>query len=160
MSRKGARDGSAEVRRRIAATAATAAIAVSGSAAGAASASARPKSPPRPGPARALQIGAARGTADSDLEVSRNQDLADHRHLLAGILATELGRPDPEEIERELAGIEAEMGATYARGERPRLPGGLPAELGRRIGVGAGDVADAFEAMARHARDRRRNPAR
>ena len=157
MSRRRTGEGPNEVRRRIAATAATAAIAVSGPALAAKPASAaRGKQPPRAGTTRTLDGGSARGAGADDIDAARRQELAAHRRLIASALSAELGAGQSGAIERELGQIDAEMGAAYARGERPAMDGGLPAELGRRIGVGTDDVAEAFEAMARHALERRR----
>jgi hypothetical protein len=159
MSRRRRRDGSTEVRRRIAATAATAALAVGGPAVGAGPGSDRAMAPPRPGAARSSEIGGARGSGQAEIDAARREDLAAHRHLLASALAAELGPGRIGAIEGGLAGIDAQLSASYSRGERLRLRGGLPAELGRRIGVGEREVEDAFEAMARHARERRGDPA-
>ena len=95
-----------------------------------------------------LDGGSARGAGADDVDAARRQELAAHRRLIASALSAELGAGQSGAIERELGQIDAEMGAAYARGERPAMDGGLPAELGRRIGVGTDDVAEAFEAMA------------
>ena len=153
MSSRRDREGTADVRRRIAATAASAAIAVGGSAIGARPATAtRAKTPVRPAVART----AASRDGESDLATARRADLAAHRHLLASALAAELGTGRGAAIERGLRQIDDEIAAAYARGERPDLRGGLPAALGSRIGVDEGRVADAFESMSRHAVERRR----
>jgi hypothetical protein len=157
MSRRRARDGSNEVRRRLAATAATAALAVGGGAASGSPASARPKAPPRPNVSRPSQV-ASRGSGSAVVEAQRREDLSAHRRLLATALADELGPARTERIERALAAIDDEMSDAYAHGERPDLHGGLQAEIGRRIGVDERAVSDAFEAMSRHALDRRRGP--
>lgn len=157
MSRRRNGEGSSEVRRRIAATAATAAIAVGGPAIAAKPASAsRGKQLDRSSGISTVDLGSARGAGADGIDAARREELAAHRRLLASALGAELGPGRTGAIERGLSQIDAAMDAAYSRGERPALDGGLPAELGRRIGVESGDVAEAFEAMARHALERRR----
>ena len=157
MSRRRNREGSIDVRRRIAATAATAAIAVSGPAIAAKPASAsRSKQLDRSSGISSVDLGAARGAGSDGVDAARREELAAHRRLLASALGAELGPGRAGAIERGLGQIDAAMDAAYSRGERPALNGGLPAELGRRIGAEPDEVAEAFEAMARHAVERRR----
>ena len=152
MSKRRDREGTVDVRRRIAATAATAALAVSGPAIAARPASAsRTKPPVRPAQARV----AASHRGDNGVAVARRTELAAHRKVLAEALAAELGVEKAPEIEHSLSQIDAEIESAYARGERPDLHGGIQAALGSRIGVGENEVAEAFESMSRHAVERR-----
>ena len=146
-----------DVRRRIAATAATAAIAVSGPAIAAKPASAsRGKQLERSSSIGTLDLSSARGAGADGIDAARREELAAHRRMLASALGAELGPGRDGAIERGLSQIDAAMDAAYSRGERPVFNGGLPAELGKRIGVDSAEVDEAFEAMARHALERRR----
>ena len=152
MSKRRDREGTVDVRRRIAATAATAALAVSGPAIAARPATAaRANAPIRPPQART----AASHNGENGVAVARRTELAAHRTVLAQALAAELGAEKAPAIERSLAQIDEEIESAYARGERPDLHGGIQAALGSRIGVGEREVADAFESMSRHAVERR-----
>jgi len=155
MSRRRKREGPTEVRRRIAATAASAAIAVGGPAIAAKPAVASRGKPVTSPLAGILDLHAARGDGSRTVDAVRRGELAAHRHLLASALASELGTTRSGAIEAGLGQIDAELSTAYARGDRPELDGGLPRALGRRIGVTEDEVADAFEAMARHALERR-----
>jgi hypothetical protein len=151
MSKRRDREGTVDVRRRIAATAATAALAVSGPAIAAPPASAsRTKPPTRPSHARV----AASHRGENGVAAARRTELAAHRKVLAEALAAELGAEKAPAIERSLSQIDAEIESAYARGERPDLRGGIQAALGSRIGVGENEVAEAFESMSRHAVER------
>lgn len=156
MSKRRDREGSVDVRRRIAAGAATAALAVSGPALAAKPASAsRGKPPTRPQAARTTRLARSHREANG-VAVARREELAAHRKVLAAALAAELGPEKATAIERSLSQIDAEIESAYARGERPDLHGGIQAALGSRIGMGEQEVAAAFESMSQHALDRRR----
>lgn len=146
------------VKRRIAATAATAAIAVGGPAAAARPAKARTASPPRNDDPPVSRLALAdRGTAIAALDLSRRAEMDGHRHRLAGALAAETdGEADTATLEVALAEAQEELNSAYSRGERPDFGGGIHAALAARTGMSEDELSEAFEAMSRHALDRRR----
>ncbi len=150
MSKRRDREGTVDMRRRIAATAATAALAVTGPALAAGPAAARERPPARAPNARA----AASPRGENGVAVARRIELAAHRRALAKALAAELGADKAPAIERGLTQIDAEIESAYARGGRPDLHGGIEAALGSRLGVGEREITEAFESMSRHAVER------
>jgi len=146
------------VKRRIAATAATAAIAISSPAVAARPAKARAASPPGIGSAPAARLAQSdRGTVAATLEASRREEMDGHRRRLAGALAAETGETDTATLEVALAGAQEELADAYSRGERPQFEDGIHAALARRTGMSEDELDAAFEAMSRHALDRRRD---
>lgn len=155
MARDDGRDESG-VRRRIAATAATAALALSGTAVAARPASARTTAPPRPGSTEITRLATSDQTrAATALEVSRNEEMALHRHRLADALAAEAGGgTDAAKIEGALAAAEARISSAYAHGGRPRFVDGIHADIAETAGMTESELEDAFESMSRKALDR------
>ena len=142
------------VKRRIAATAATAALALSGPAVAARPAQARTATPPRP-PEPVTRIAVSDSEAAvGELELSRQAEMATHRHRLAGALAAAAPGGRADRIETALAAAEARMRAAYSRGERPDFESGLPAALAADSGLTADELDQAFEAMSRRAVER------
>jgi len=156
MENEGART-ERRMKRRIAATAATAALALSGTA-GAAPGRARPPQPTRPqADPVAMLAHADQASAAWSLETTRRSEMAGHRRRLAGALAAELDRGDAAALEHAIAAAEAAVGDAYARGERPRFSGGIPAALTDASGVSEEELGAAFESMSRRARERTRS---
>lgn len=126
-------------RRKLAATAATAAIAVASPAT--AAKPAKQRVPTGPGKARVSTIASPpQAAAQQTLEAMRRAERQDHRRRLASALAAELPRAEAGAVELGLAAAEAD-------------PARLADSLARFTGASESEVADAFEAMARSARE-------
>jgi hypothetical protein len=129
------------MKRKLAATAATAAIAVAAPATAAKPTQARGGM--TAGKARVSRLAQPRReSAEQTLEVMRRDELREHRRKLASKLAAELPRTEPVAVERGLVAAASD-------------PAALGAELASATGVSERQVGDAFEAMARHARQAR-----
>ena len=126
------------VKRRIVATASAAAIAVSGPAV--ATAQRNGQQQPRGNKPQVTRLAAAETTAAQQaLNVLRREEMDSHRHNLATALAAELPTESPTGIERALAVADANPGISLAR----------------YTGRTEAEIEEAFEAMARHAREAR-----
>ncbi len=93
-------------------------------------------------PATAAVAAAEDAGALAALEASGRELMASHRHRLAAALGAELPASSPERIERALAAESPDPAAILAR----------------TTGRSEEEIDDAFEAMARNARDARRHP--
>lgn len=125
------------VKRRIAAAATSAALAVAGPAA---AANTQRNGQPRSSKPRVTRVAAAESArAQQALSVMQREEMATHRRQLATALAAELPSSTPTGIERALAGGGTDPAATLARS----------------TGRSEAEIEQAFEAMARHARESR-----
>jgi hypothetical protein len=128
------------VKRRIAATAASAAIAVAGPAVAADRTSQRNGSQPRTPKPQVTRVAAAESDAAQEaLAVIWREEMRTHRHRLATALAAELPTASATGIERALERADVDPAPTLA------------ATTGRS----EAEIDEAFEAMARHARESR-----
>jgi hypothetical protein len=135
------------MKRKLAATAATAALAVASPAA-----AAKPTTPRTPAGGGKVRVSRLvepqRASAQQALDVMRREERRRHRRELASALAAQMPRAEALAVERGLAAAEAD-------------PAHLATSVARTTGASERQVADAFEAMARHARAARlRTPAR
>jgi hypothetical protein len=128
------------MKRRIAATAATAALAVAGPAVAADRSAQRNGHTPRSQKPRVTRVAAAESAnARQALAVMHRQEMAAHRRKLAAALAAELPGDSPTGIALALEQAGDDPAATLAR----------------TTGRSEREIDEAFEAMARHAREAR-----
>lgn len=128
------------MKRRIAAATATAALAVAGPALAADRSAQRSGHQPRSQRPRITRIAAAESaSAKQALGVIRREEMAAHRRHLAAALAAELPATNADGIEQALAAANADPAITLAR----------------TTGRSEQEIDEAFEAMARHARESR-----
>jgi hypothetical protein len=138
------------MKRKLAAATATAALAVAGPAA-ATRAAPRSSGPVHGAKPRVTRVGAAESDgARQRLDALRSAERREHRHALASALAAELPAAGPDAVERGLAAADLQV-SNYLGGQAKASPEGLAATLARTTGASEDQIADAFEAMARHA---------